>query len=67
MGSYASAPFLLTSLWVGLALYSCADRIVGCEWWVHSKAARSRALGHQMHFDTEEGVLHAEGAVVSES
>ena len=47
-----------------LPLTGCADRIVGCEWWVHSKAAASRALGHQMHFDTEEGVLHREGAVV---
>ena len=46
-----------------LPLTGVADRIVGCEWWVHSKAA-SRFVGHQMHFDTEEGVLHAQGEVV---
>lgn len=48
-------------------LGSCAAKVVGCEWWVHSKAA-SRSLGnqhgHQMHFDTEEGVLYSECEVV---
>ena len=50
-----------------LPLTGCADRVVGCEWWVHSKAA-SRSLGnqhgHQLHFDTEEGVLYAAREVV---
>ena len=36
-----------------LPMTGVADRIVGCEWWVHSKEA-SRFVGHQMHFDTEE-------------
>ena len=42
-----------------LPLTGCASEVVGIEWWVHSKAA-SRSLGnqhgHQMHFDTEEGL-----------
>ncbi|KAL1496905.1 hypothetical protein AB1Y20_014484 [Prymnesium parvum] len=49
-----------------LPLLRCGGAVVGCEWWVHSKAA-SRALGnrhgHQLHFDTEEGVLYAHGEV----
>ena len=39
-----------------------ADDIVGCEWWVHSKVASrnlGNAHGHQLHFDTEEGLLYA--------
>ncbi len=50
-----------------LPLTGCADRVVGCEWWVHRKAA-SRSLGnahgHQLHFDTEEGVLYGMDEVV---
>ena len=46
-----------------LPLTGCAERIVGCDWWVHSKQ-ESRFIGHQMHYDTEEGVLKAEGQVV---
>ena len=51
-----------------LPLTGCADRVVGCEWWVHSKAA-SRSLGnrhgHQMHFDTEEGLLYCSAPEVA--
>jgi len=32
------------------------DEVVGCEWWVHTRA-EGRSIGHQMHFDTEEGSL----------
>ena len=46
-----------------LPLTGCAEAIVGCEWWVHSKA-KSNGTGHQMHFDTEEGTLHATGEIV---
>ena len=30
-----------------------ASKIVGAEWWVHTRAA-GRHLGHQLHFDTDE-------------
>ena len=50
-----------------LPLTGCAERVVGIEWWVHSKKA-SRALGnahgHQLHYDTEEGVLYASGQLM---
>ena len=46
-----------------LPLTGHAGDVVGCEWWVHGKTA-TRALGHQMHFDTEEGTLHAHGEVL---
>ena len=38
------------------------DRIVGAEWWVHTRSER-RSIGHQMHFDTEECTL-AQGRVL---
>ena len=41
--------------------------VVGFEWWVHSKQA-SRSLGnahgHQLHFDTEEGLLYRDGSPI---
>ena len=45
-----------------LPLTGCAAEVVGFEWWVHSKAASrhlGNAHGHQLHFDTEEGLLYA--------
>ena len=39
-----------------LPLTGCEDSIVGCEWWVHTRA-EGRSIGHQMHFDTEEFTL----------
>ena len=36
-----------------LPLTGVADRVVGCEWWVHSRP-EGRSTGHQFHFDTEE-------------
>ena len=39
-----------------LPLTGCAEQIVGCEWWVHTRA-QGRSIGHQMHFDTEESTL----------
>jgi len=36
-----------------LPLTGAADEIVGCEWWVHTRA-EGRSIGHQMHWDTEE-------------
>lgn len=36
-----------------LPLCGAAQRVVGCEWWVHTRA-EGRSIGHQMHFDTEE-------------
>ena len=41
-----------------LPLTGCGDRIVGCEWWVHTRSD-GRSIGHQMHFDTEEATLAA--------
>ena len=53
--------------WFLLPLTGYAESVVGFEWWVHSKAS-SRALGnrhgHQLHFDTEEGVLYGERELV---
>ena len=45
-----------------LPITGCADRIVGAEWWVHTRSER-RSIGHQMHFDTEECTL-AQGRVL---
>ena len=39
-----------------LPLTGCAEEVVGCEWWVHTRA-EGRSIGHQMHFDTEEATL----------
>ena len=39
-----------------------AARVVGAEWWVHTRPV-GRNLGHQMHFDTEETVLNTTGRV----
>ena len=41
-----------------LPLTGHAERIVGFEWWVHTRA-EARSIGHQMHFDTEEASLAA--------
>ena len=46
-----------------LPLTGCVDKVVGCEWWAHSKAARRGIGGHQLHFDTEEVTL-ARGEMV---
>ena len=39
-----------------LPFTGCGDRVVGCEWWVHTRS-EGRSMGHQMHFDTEEATL----------
>ena len=38
------------------------DRIVGAEWWAHTRPVGAN-LGHQLHFDTDEGLLGKEGRV----
>ena len=47
--SAARARMLLTSPGTGTGT-------VNAEWWVHS---RDKVTGHQMHYDTEEGLLYA--------
>jgi len=37
-------------------------KIVGAEWWVHTRPIRAN-LGHQLHFDTDEAILAQEGLV----
>jgi hypothetical protein len=39
------------------------QKVVGAEWWVHSRMA-GRNLGHQLHFDTEENALEINGEVL---
>ena len=38
------------------------EEIVGYEWWVHHRPV-GQNLGHNLHFDTDEGLLKAQGEV----
>ena len=40
-----------------------AGAVKATEWWVHTRMG-TRDLGHQLHFDTEEKTLEAEGRIV---
>eukprot|EP00754_Rhynchopus_humris_P004835 Rhum_TRINITY_DN12426_c0_g1::Rhum_TRINITY_DN12426_c0_g1_i1::g.51810::m.51810 len=40
-----------------------AGAVKATEWWVHTRMG-ARDLGHQLHFDTEEKTLEAEGRIV---
>ena len=38
-------------------------KMVGAEWWTHTRPA-GRNVGHQLHYDLEEGILEATGDIV---
>ena len=38
------------------------DKIVGAEWWPHTRPIQAN-LGHQLHFDTDEALLEQEGKI----
>jgi hypothetical protein len=41
---------------------SSTTKIVGFEWWVHTRPIQAN-LGHNLHFDTEEGYLEQHGQI----
>jgi hypothetical protein len=43
-----------------LPLTGCADELVSAEWWTHTKSL-GRNIGHQLHYDMEEGILEQTG------
>ena len=43
-------------------MQACQQRIVGYEWWVHTRPV-SAHLGHNLHFDSDETLLNTEGNV----
>ncbi len=42
---------------------SCGQRMVGAEWWTHTRP-KGRNVGHQLHYDLEEGILESRGDIV---
>lgn len=42
--------------------HNTAPKIVGCEWWVHTRAHVAN-LGHPLHFDTDEWLLNSKHEV----
>ena len=38
------------------------DKIVGAEWWIHTRAIQAN-LGHNLHFDTDEALLAQESQI----
>jgi hypothetical protein len=45
-----------------LQLSNSMDEIVGFEWWVHTRPIAAN-LGHNLHFDTDEASLRANGTI----
>lgn len=39
------------------------EKMVGAEWWTHSRP-KGRNVGHQLHYDLEEGILETRGEIV---
>jgi hypothetical protein len=45
-----------------LAQQRTSQKIVGAEWWVHTRSIEAN-LGHNLHFDTDESMLAQEGEI----